>query len=191
MNFAVTFDYLCPFARNAAEAVLNGWDEGRPWDTRFHAFSLSQAHVEEGEPDVWELPEAASGVLALQWGVAARDFHPEVFPSVHRELFAARHDLGEDIKDEAVLRRAVERAGADPDLIAATVAEGKPLETITSEHTEAVDRWSVFGVPTFILGEVATFIRFMSRGNVSDLDRALDLLEWHELNEFKRTSIPR
>ncbi len=191
MDYAVTFDYLCPFARNACEAVLNGLDVARDWNVRFHAFSLAQAHVEEGGADVWDLPEPQSGVLALQWGIATRDFHPEVFPAVHRELFAARHDHGEDIKDEAVIRRAVERAGGDAEAIAATVATGKPLAVLADEHQEAVDRWRVFGVPTFITDDTATFIRFMSRGDVADLDRALDLLGWTEMNEFKRTSIPK
>jgi 2-hydroxychromene-2-carboxylate isomerase len=110
---------------------------------------------------------------------------------LHRELFAARHDHGQDIKDEAVLRAAAERAGADADAVALVVASGKPLATIAAEHTEAVERWDVFGVPTFLIDEVATFIRFMSRGDLADLDRALELLSWHEMNEFKRTRLPR
>jgi DSBA-like thioredoxin domain len=191
MQFAITFDYLCPFARNANEAVLSGLFIGREWDVRFHAFSLAQVHVEDGEPDVWDQPEGKSGLLALQWGVAARDWMPEVFPALHRELFAARHDHGHDIKDESALRAAAQRAGADADLISEIVAGGKPLEAVAAEHTEAVDRWAVFGVPTFIVDDVATFIRFMSRDAVEDLDRALTLLEWHEMNEFKRTRIPR
>jgi protein-disulfide isomerase-like protein with CxxC motif len=191
VDFVVTFDYLCPFARNASEAVLKGLAEGRPWNVRFHPFSLSQVHVEDDEPDVWQLDPPASGVLALQWGLAARDLHPDLFPALHRELFAARHDHGENIKDESVLRRAAERAGADPDEITATVAGGKPLSILEEEHQEAVARWSAFGVPTFILDDTATFIRFMSRGDVDDLDRALDLLSWHALNEFKRTEVPR
>jgi hypothetical protein len=190
MQFAVTFDYLCPFARNAAEAVLNGLADGRDWSARFHAFSLAQVHVEEGDAPVWDDPVGKSGLLALQWGVAARDSAPQDFAAVHRELFAARHDHGLDLKDEMVLRGAVERAGADADAIAEQVATGKPLEVIISEHTEAVDRWRVFGVPTFIMDDVATFIRFMSRGNVDDLDRALELLSWQEMNEFKRTRLP-
>jgi hypothetical protein len=35
------------------------------------------------------------------------------------------------------------------------------------------------------------FIRFMERGRVDDLERALDLLDWNRLNEFKRTTIAR
>jgi hypothetical protein len=56
---------------------------------------------------------------------------------------------------------------------------------------EAVERWAVFGVPTFCEGDEAVFIRFMERGRGDDVQRALDLLEWTRLNEFKRTRVPR
>jgi hypothetical protein len=46
-------------------------------------------------------------------------------------------------------------------------------------------------VPTYIEGEEAVFIRFMERGRADDLNRALDLLDFTRLNEFKRTKIAR
>src|SRR5690606_21753735 len=102
MEFQVTFDYLCPFARNANEAVLNGLAAGREWKVIFRPFSLAQVHREEGEEDAYD-DRSASGVLALQWGIAARDFDPDNFFPVHRALFAARHDRNLDIRDENVL----------------------------------------------------------------------------------------
>ena len=60
-----------------------------------------------------------------------------------------------------------------------------------AEHTEQVERFNAFGVPTFIEGDDAVFIRFMERNRAGDLERALELLDWTRLNEFKRTQIPR
>ena len=191
MEFGITFDYLCPFARNANEAVLNGIAAGKPWQPRFLAFSLSQVHTEDDEPDVWDDPAGKSGVLAFQWGLAVRDVFPTLFPAVHRALFAARFDHGLDINEETVVREAVAAAGADVEAVAVVVATGKPLQTLADEHMECVAGWEVFGVPTFIVDDHATFIRFMSRGDVDDMQRALDLLTWTNLNEFKRTTIPR
>lgn len=191
MEFGITFDYLCPFSRNASEAVLNGINAGKPWRPRFLAFSLSQVHTGDDDPDVWDEPAGKSGVLALQWGLAVRDHAPEQFPAVHRALYAARFDLGRDINDVAVVQEAVAGAGADVAAVAALVATGAPLATLAAEHMECVAEWEVFGVPTFIVDDHATFIRFMSRGDVADLERALDLLTWTNLNEFKRTTIPR
>jgi predicted DsbA family dithiol-disulfide isomerase len=192
-QIAVTFDYRCPFARNAHEAVVAAVREGVDIEYRFHAFSLDQVHVEEGTPPVWERPEGerGGGVLALEWGIAIRDQFAEAFPDAHVALFAARHDHGLQLKDEAVLRDAAAGAGLDPDAVAAEVAGGRPLKTLAAEHIEAVDRWGVFGVPTFCEGEEATFIRFMERGRTDDLARAVDLLEWTRFNEFKRTRVPR
>ena len=104
---------------------------------------------------------------------------------------AARHDKGLQVEKEEVLRDAVASAGLDPDAVAAEVANGAALKTLAAEHTEAVERWGVFGVPTFIEGENAAFVRFMERGNVADLERALELLPWTDLNEFKRPRVPR
>lgn len=191
MDFAVTFDYLCPFARNANEAVLSGIEEGRDWNVTFRPFSLAQAHTDEGEAPAWDRPELGSGVAALLWGLAVRDEFPEAFPAVHRALFAARHDHGLDIKDESVLRQAVSAAGMNPDTVAEVVASGRPTKVLAVEHDEAVERWAVFGVPTFIVGEEAVFVRFMHRDRVDDLQRALDLIPWTNLNEFKRTRLPR
>jgi hypothetical protein len=192
-SFAVTFDYRCPFARNAHEAVVTGLREGRDWDVRFVPFSLDQVHVEEGEPAVWERdPDVwGTGVLSLLWGIAVRDSFPEKFLDWHVAAFAARHDEGLKIAHESVLRDVAIKVGLDPDAVAAEVATGGPLKTLADEHTEAVKRWSIFGVPTFIVDDRAVFVRVMERDHPDDVDRALDLFAWRELNEFKYTQIPR
>jgi DSBA-like thioredoxin domain len=193
-QFAVTWDYLCPFARNAHEALVNGVKEGRDWDVRFWPFSLNQVHVEEGEAPVWErgLDEAGTGgVRALLWGIAVRDAFPDHFLDFHIAAFRARHDDGKKIAEEPVLRQVAESVGLDPDAVAEEVASGRPLKALEAEHTEAVDHWAVFGVPTLIEGDEAVFVRIMERGNVDDLAQAIELVGSIRLNEFKRTKIPR
>ncbi len=189
---AVTFDYLCPFARNAHEAVVTALRDGSDLDVRFVPFSLEQAQVEEGQPAVWETPpeQLRRGVLALAYGLAVRDEFPESFFDFHLAAFAARHDHGRKFEAD-VLDEVVASVGLDVDGVRKVVDTGRALEALAAEHTEAVDRWSVFGVPTFVAGDEAVFIRFMERGRVDDLERTLDLLDWTRLNEFKRTSIAR
>jgi protein-disulfide isomerase len=191
-SVAVTYDYLCPFARNAHEAVVAALRDGSDLEVRFVPFSLEQAHVEEGQPPVWETPveQLRRGVRALAYGLAVRDEFPESFFDFHLAAFAARHDHGQKFETD-VLDDVVASVGLDVEAVRKVVETGRPLEALAAEHTEAVDRWSVFGVPTFIDGDEAVFIRFMERGRVDDLERALDLLGWNRLNEFKRTTIPR
>lgn len=192
-SIAVTFDYRCPFAYNGNAAVIAALRVGSDVDFTFTPFSLDQIHVEEGQPAMWERDrsEWGSGVLSLLYGIAVRDAFPDHFFDAHLALFAARHDHGLKLKDEAVLRDAVASTGLDPDAVAEEAHSGRPLKTLAAEHTEAVERWSVFGVPTYIEGEEAVFVRFMERGRVDDLERMLELLEFTRLNEFKRTQIPR
>jgi hypothetical protein len=192
-RFGLTWDYLCPFARNAHEAVVAGVRDGKDWDVRFWAFSLDQAHLEEGDTPVWERPldAAGSGVRALLWGIAVRDSFPEHFFDFHLGVYKARFDEGQKIPEEAVLRAVATQVGLDADAVAAEVATGGPAKTLESEHSEAVERCAAFGVPTVIDGEEAVFVRLMERGNTADLEQALDLVGNTRLNEFKRTKIPR
>jgi hypothetical protein len=198
-RFAITHDYLCPFARNAAEVVVRALEaDPDAHQVDFRAFSLSQVHLEEGEAPVWEPgAEPRSGVLALQWGLAVRDQLPERFPAVHLALFAARHDHGGDLNDPEVLAAAVASAGVDPDEVDKLVASGGPAAALAADHTWAVDGSRVFGVPTFVTDRRAVFVRLMDRPGSpaaarSTLDRVLAIVEdWPDLNEFKATVIPR
>jgi protein-disulfide isomerase-like protein with CxxC motif len=197
-SFAVTWDYRCPFARNFWEHVLDGLAAGADWEVGFTPFSLDQAHVEEGEPDVWDSDEPAPGLLALEAGVAVRDRFPAQLTVAHRALFGARHDRGLDLRDPDVVTQVLDDAGLDGAAVLAEVAGGAPRETVRKEHERAVADHAVFGVPTVIVGERAVFVRVMNRpaGDadvaVRTVERALDLVEsWPELNEFKHTSIPR
>ncbi|MBV9285322.1 MAG: DsbA family protein [Acidimicrobiia bacterium] len=197
-SFAVTWDYRCPFARNASEHVLTALEGGADWDVTWVPFSLNQAHVEEGQPDVWDDPEKAPALVAMQAGIVVRDHFPDVFYAVQRALFAARHDEGRDIREEDVIRDVLTANGADADAVFAEIATGQPLKIFRTEHERAVADHQVFGVPTFIAGDQAVFVRVMHRPGKdaeharATIERIVDLVRnWPELNEFKHTSIPR
>jgi hypothetical protein len=197
LSFGLTFDYRCPFARNVHEHVVAALEAGADWDVRFLPFSLSQAKVEDGQPSVWEQPDQDSGIVAMQLGIAIRDTQPAVFPQAHRALFAIRHDQAKSLKDEGVLRETLEAVGVDVDAALAEVAGGVPLKTIAAEHEAGVRDHHVWGVPTFIAGDQAAFVRLMDRptdgaDSTKTIERLVGLLGgWPELNEFKHTSIPR
>ena len=192
-SFGLTFDYRCPFARNGHEAAVNALRDGGDLDIRFLAFSLDQAHVEEGEPPVWERDpgEWGTGTLALLYGIAVRDAFPDYFLDAHLALFAQRHDHGLKLGHEDVLQEAIEKVGLDAAAVKDEAWSGRPLAALAAEHTHLVDKYAVFGVPTFVTEDDAVFVRYMERGRADDLMRTLDLLEWSRLNEFKRTRVPR
>lgn len=197
-SFAVTWDYRCPFARNAHEHLVAAMQAGADWEVSFVPFSLGQAHVEEGQPPVWEDPSKAPGLLAMEAALVVRDQHPESFLPLHLALFRARHDEGRDLREEAVVREVLAGHGLDASAVLAEVSAGWPREAFRKEHESSVDGHAVFGVPTFILGDRAVFVRLMTRpaGDAGlatrTIERVLDLVSGApELNEFKHTTIER
>jgi predicted DsbA family dithiol-disulfide isomerase len=197
-TFSVNFDYRCPFARNANEHVVAALEAGAPWDVSFLGFSLSQVHVEEGEPAVWEQAAKRPELTAVAAGIVVRDRFPEHFLRAHLELFRARHDEGGDLRDDEVIKAALRRGGVDPDAVYAELADGWPYETLQKEHEQSVAEHTAFGVPTFVLGSEAAFVRVMTRpaGDgekaIKTIERIVELLEnAPELNEFKHTTVSR
>jgi 2-hydroxychromene-2-carboxylate isomerase len=200
VTFAATWDYRCPFARNVHEHLLTGLAAGADWGVRFLPFSLGQVHVAEGEPSVWEKPEQDSGIIALQAGVVVRDEFPDQFPAVHRALFAARHDEGLHLEDRSVLTRVLTDHGVPADAVFDRIDSGAALAAVKSEHEQFAASHGVWGVPTFIAGDRAVFVRLMNRAplgsdaatSIQAVERVVDLVTgWADLNEFKHTSIPR
>jgi len=197
-HLAITWDYRCPFARNAHEHAVAALRGGADLEIRFVPFSLGQVHVTEGEPSVWDEPAKDTGLLALQAGVVVRDRFPERFLDAHEALFAARHDHGRQLQEEAVVREALEQAGVDAGAVLEEIASGATLSQVQKEHEAVATSHHVWGVPTFMAGDAAVFVRVMDRPQgdatrgTATIERVYDLLTgWPELNEFKHTTIKR
>lgn len=195
-SFAVTWDYRCPFARNGHEHILDGLEAGAPWDVTFVPFFLNQSHVPEGGTPAWDDPAQQRDLVPLAAGVVVRERFPDQFLAAHRALFSARHDRGGDLRDPSVVRAALVEAGVDADTVLAEVDAGWPAKVVRDEHERVVSELDVFGVPTFIVGAKAVFVRLMTRpaGSAdtarSTIGRVLDLVSDHpELNEFKYTRL--
>ena len=196
--FAVTWDYRCPFARNAHEHLIDGLADGADWDVTFLPFSLTQTHVPEGGVPVWDDPAKTRDLIALAAGVVVRDQYPEHFLEVHRALFTARHDGGLDLRDERVVADVLERSGVPGDKVLAEVHTGAPIDEIRKAHQQAVNEWDVFGVPTFVIDGRAAFVRLMSRpeGDAALARRTIEGVvslfdDQPDLNEYKFTKLDR
>lgn len=196
VSFGLTFDYRCPFARLVHDHVVTGLRDGADWDVTFLPFCLGQAHVEEGQTDIWERPDDDTGLLALQIAVSLRDRQPASFLGFHHGIFEHRHNGGGTLRDEQTLRRFVEGHGGDADEAFADVRSGRPLSVIKDEHTRFVQSHHVWGTPTFVMDDKAVFVRLLdhSHGDAAvarrTVDRIVDDIRWPILNEFKHTSVP-
>lgn len=196
--FSVTWDYRCPFARNAHEHLVAALAAGSGWEVTFVPFSLGQAHVPEGGTPVWDDPDKHDDLTATAAAVVVRDRYPERFLALHRALFAARHDEGRDLRDRDVVADVLGASGLPADEVLAEVDTGAPAKLLRIEHERAVADHSVFGVPTFIAGGRAVFVRIMTRpGDDAALARSTIekvvrlVVDEPDLNEFKATTIPR
>jgi 2-hydroxychromene-2-carboxylate isomerase len=195
-RFGLTFDYRCPFARLVHDHVVEGLRAGADWDVAFLPFCLGQAHVEEGEIDIWDRPDTDSGLLALQLAISVRDHQPDAFLTFHQSMFNHRHTTGGSLKDRKTLTKILVAAGAHAEQAFEDVATGRTLEVVRREHEHYVRSHQVWGTPTFIVNEKAVFVRLLdhAHGNQSvgkaTIERILDDIDWPILNELKHTSIP-
>ena len=196
LTFGLTYDYLCPFARNANEHVVTALRTGAPWDVDVRPFSLTQAKAAEAGEARWDAPAALrrSGVLALAVAEVVRERASERFLDVHLELFALRHDRAEDLRDPDRVAAALERAGA-PTVLVDDAAAG--LEAVRTSHETLVAR-EVWGVPTVLGSERAVFVRLLDRpgadpaSSVERVERIVRLVEDEPmLHEFKQVDLPR
>ncbi len=196
--FAVTFDYRCPFARTAHEHLVLAQQAGAGFDVTFAPFSLDQPHLEPGGLDAWTDPARIPGQTGTLVGLAVRDTQPEHFLAVHLALFTERHEGNLDLRDPEAAARVVDAAGGDGQAALAEVRSGRPLATLADEHQRLVKEHEVFGVPTFVVGEHAVFVRLMDRPGgdaaiaAATIERIIDTVTgWPSLNELKHTRIPR
>ncbi len=159
----MTWDYRCPFARIGHEHILDGLEAGAPWDVTFVPFFLNQSHVPEGGIPAWDDPAQQADLMALAAGVVVRDRFPEHSGPRTGPCSTPATTDGGDLRDRAVVRRALAGAGVDGDAVLAEVDAGWPAKQVRTEHEDVVTRLGVFGVPTFIIGDQAVFVRLMAR----------------------------
>jgi len=176
--------------------LVTGLQAGAKWDVTFLPFCLGQSHVEEGTSPIWETPHLDSGLFCLQVGMAARDTDIEKFWSFHLATFEYRHTQAGNLNSRENIGSLLTGAGFYAEDIFAEVDAGAPLKRIAEEHTAYVNSHEVWGVPTFIMGDSAVFVRLLAPAlgdtklAIDTINRVVDNIEWPILNEFKHTSIP-
>ena len=146
-NFGVTYDYRCPFARNAHEHVVAALRAGADWDVDFVPFSLSQLHVEEGDCPVWEDEGRSSDLLALEASLVVAERFADRFLDVHEALFAARHDHARDLRDPNVIADVLRSNGVDAAEVSALLQDGSIRKEVRRRHEAAVTGTRSSGFP--------------------------------------------
>lgn len=194
--FSLSYDYRCPFAKNIHLHVVAALRAGTEHAVTFVPWSLSQGHRAEGAPDVWDDPTRDGDLLALAVSVAVRDLQPERFLDAHAALFRARHERGVRLVTREEVAAVLAPLGVELGPVFDDVDSRRPHKVIGAAHQE-FEAYQAFGVPTFVLGGDATFVRYMDpptddpTASVELLDTLIGLMEHRgALNEFKHTTVP-
>ncbi len=195
-SFDLSFDYRCPFAKNLHLHVIEALRAGADFEVNFVPWSLSQGSRGEG-PDVWNDPEYDGELLSLAAAVSVRDEQSEYFLDAHEALFRARHDRAIRLVTLDEISNVLAPLGVDMAKVAADIDSRRPHDVIAASHKE-FDRFEAFGVPTFVVNDAATFVRYMNEpgddpAESVELITALLALMTNrpDLNEFKHTQLPR
>ena len=196
-SFDLSFDYRCPFAKNIHLHVITALRAGADFDVSFAPWSLSQGSRNDGAPDVWNDPAYDADLISLASAISVRDEQSEYFLDAHEALFRARHDRAIRLVTLDEISNVLAPLGVDMAKVAADVASRRPHDVIAASHKE-FERFEAFGVPTFVVNDDATFVRYMSEpsedpeASVELINSLLDMMtNRSDINEFKHTRLPR
>ena len=197
--FAVTWDYRCPFARNAHEHLIDALADGADWDVTFLPFSLTQTHVPEGGVPVWDDPAKATRPDRPGRRCGRAGPVPRTVPATSTAPCSPRAMTAVwTCATSRVVADVLDRAGVSGDKVLAEVHAGAPIDEIRKAHEQAVNEWDVFGVPTFVIDGRAAFVRLMSRpgGDAALARRTIEGVvslfdDQPDLNEYKFTKLDR
>ena len=196
-SFDLSFDYRCPFAKNIHLHVITALRAGADFDVTFAPWSLSQGGRNDGAPDVWNDPAYDADLISLASAISVRDEQSEYFLDAHEALFRARHDRAIRLVTLDEISNVLAPLGVDMAKVAADVASRRPHDVIAASHKE-FERFEAFGVPTFVVNDDATFVRYMSEpsedpeASVELINSLLDMMtNRSDINEFKHTRLPK
>ena len=196
--FSINYDYRCPFARNLNEHVVEALKSDPDLTVTFVPFNLSQVHVDEGNPPIWEDPDKSLDLLANEVGYIVSELFPEKFPEVHLSIFGIRHELRKSLKDRTELAKVLVAHGVDESEVFQAVDQHTYSDKVRALHEDQAQRLEVFGVPTIFDDEKAAFVRVMNRpseSSESSKELVLRILNqifcYPEINELKHTRLDR
>jgi hypothetical protein len=193
--FELSYDYRCPFAKNIHLHVLSALEAGADFDVDFVPWTMSQGYKAEDAPDVWDDPEHDPDLLALAVSVSVRDQQPDQFLAAHEALFRARHEQAVRLVTFEEIERVLAPVGVDVAMVKRDLATRRPHQVI-GEKFKKYESVEAFGVPNFVVGNDATFVRYMSpptddpKASIALIESLVTLMTRQpELNEFKHTRL--
>src|SRR5260370_11117918 len=142
------FDPSCPLAWRTA-LWIREVRKVRPVDVTWRFFSLEVSNRKEGTETDYQNSGAWAGQRML--AMAQREGVNEAVEKLYLTLGTAQHGRKESIKQLDVIRDAAKRAGLDPAIVDAALADESTIQDVLAGHEEAVRRYRAFGVQTIAI----------------------------------------
>ena len=161
-------------------------------------FFLAQANNKEG-PDwkAWEQTEDSPnlGLLAMRAAQAASRQGSQPFEAFLIGLLKARHEDRKDLTNPEVIMETAQVSGLDMAQFQEDLADKSILQQLGESHTQAVEEYGVFGMPTFIFPNGATvFLKVYQPLDEEAVEMFEDLVKvmgkWNYVGELKRPQPP-
>lgn len=184
------FDPLCPLAWRTALWIREARNV-RALEVIWRFFSLEIINRKEGSTPDFQKDAGWPALRTL--ALARRKGGNEAVERLYLALGAARHGRQEDITAVATIQAALTQAELDPAWATEALADDSTRADVVADHTEAVQRYHAFGVPTIAFegtetGFYGPIIREVPRGE--EAGEWWDHLEWSlrqpNLFELKR-----
>ena len=193
-SVAVTFDYRCPFAYNGNLAAINAIREGSDVEFRFVPV-LARPGARRGRRGAGVGARAGRvgqrRVVAALRHRGARRVHRQVLRRAPRALRRAPR-AGLQLAGGGGPARRGRVGGARPRCGRGGGAERPPAEDARRPSTPtASSATACSACPPTSRATRPRSCASWNAGDVDDLERMLELLQWGGLNEFKRPRIPR
>jgi predicted DsbA family dithiol-disulfide isomerase len=144
----------------------------------------------------WEQPDTDTrGLLAFKVGISAMKQGDSLYDQFHINVLEAKHVAREDLGDLEVLMDCAKRSGLDMKQLQIDINDPSLIEFIGSSHTEAVTKYGVFGVPTFVFPNGnSAFLKLIYPPKERAADIYKDLMKmmstWDNIGEIKRPQPP-
>jgi DSBA-like thioredoxin domain len=194
--FKLSYDYRCSFAKNLHLHVITALKAGGDFAVEFSPWTMSQNHRASGAPDVWDDPAKDAELLALAVSTSIRDHQPALFLDAHEALFRARHERAIRLVTLEEIEGVLAPLSVDMASVRDDLASRRP-HVVIGETFREFEKVEAFGVPTFVVDNDATFVRYM-KPPTDDAAKSVKLIEslvelmvsGVDVNEFKHTRVP-
>ena len=124
-------------------------------EVNWKRFSLEEINSTKG-PDwkVWDQDESylSRGMPAFRATEAARRQGNALFERMHLAILKARFEENKNIADKSVLKQLAVAAGLDIPRWEKDYADPAILQSLAGDHTDTVQKYGTFGVPTIFPG---------------------------------------